>query len=179
MSSEGLNEPRTRRSVATRSARPSSAKYSQVSVGGDEGVEREQSERGRRVDEHGVVVVAEWFEHGAQARFAGGEGDELDFRAGQVSIRRHEREVLDLGGHHARARVGMIAGECRVDGDVRLSLEADAAREVSLGVEVDEEDALFGHGERGREVDGRRGFADAPFLVGDGDDPGWHRCSVD
>ena len=52
-----------------------------------------------------------------------------------------------------------------------LALEADAAREVALGVGVDEEDALVGEGEGGAEVDGGGGFADAAFLVGDGEDP--------
>ena len=70
---------------------------------------------------------------------------------------------------------GGVGGQRVVDRAVGgLALQADAAREVGLRVEIDEEDALLGHGEGGREVDGGRGLADAALLVGDGDDPGRH-----
>jgi hypothetical protein len=55
-----------------------------------------------------------------------------------------------------------------------LSFEAEAAGEVGLGVQVDEEDALLGEGEGGGEIDGGGGLADAAFLVCDGEDPGLH-----
>ena len=47
---------------------------------------------------------------------------------------------------------------------------ADAAGQVALRVDVDEQHAPIGEGERGRQVDGRGGLADAALLVGDGDD---------
>ena len=53
-----------------------------------------------------------------------------------------------------------------------LSAEADAARQVALWVDVDEQDALVGERERRGQVDGGGGLADAAFLVGDGDDAG-------
>ena len=55
---------------------------------------------------------------------------------------------------------------------VGLTFEADAAGEVGLRIEVDEQDALLGHREGGGEVDGGGGFADAAFLIGDGN----HAC---
>ena len=55
-----------------------------------------------------------------------------------------------------------------------LALQAEAAGEVGLRIEVDEQHALLGHGEGRGEVDGGGGFADATFLVGDSDDPGRH-----
>jgi hypothetical protein len=51
-----------------------------------------------------------------------------------------------------------------------LTFQSDAAREVGLGIHVDEENALFGQSQRGGEIDGRGGLADAPFLIGDGSD---------
>ena len=69
--------------------------------------------------------------------------------------------VADVVGHQ---RVVDVAG------GRALALEADAAREIALRVGVDEEDALVGEGEGGAEVDGGGGFADAAFLVGDGED---------
>ena len=58
-----------------------------------------------------------------------------------------------------------------------LAFEADAAREVALRVDVDEEDALVGEGEGGAEVDGGGGLADAAFLVCDGEDSSHERVS--
>ena len=50
-----------------------------------------------------------------------------------------------------------------------LAAEADAAGEVGLGVDVDQEDAALGQRERRGEVDGRGGLPDATLLVGDCD----------
>ena len=41
---------------------------------------------------------------------------------------------------------------------------------LRLRIEVDEQDALLGERQRGGEVDGGGGFADAAFLIGDGED---------
>jgi hypothetical protein len=51
-----------------------------------------------------------------------------------------------------------------------LTFEAEAAGEICLGVEVNEQDALIGEGEGCREIDGGSGFSDSALLVGDGDD---------
>ena len=51
----------------------------------------------------------------------------------------------------------------------RLTLEPETTGEVRLRVEVDEEDALLGDGQRRSQVEGGRGFADAALLVGDCD----------
>ena len=57
-----------------------------------------------------------------------------------------------------------------------LAFEADAAGEVALRVEVDEQDALASERERGAEVDGGGGFADAAFLIGDDEDASHFWC---
>ena len=51
-----------------------------------------------------------------------------------------------------------------------LAFLSDAAREVALRIDVDEQDALVRERQRRGEVDGGGGFADAALLVGDGDD---------
>ena len=56
----------------------------------------------------------------------------------------------------------------------RLALQTDAARQVGLRVHVDEEHALVRERQRGGEVDGGRGLADAALLVGDGPDTRIH-----
>ena len=52
-----------------------------------------------------------------------------------------------------------------IDGEIE---KRDAA--VGLRVEIDEQRLASAHGQRGGEVDGGRGLADAAFLIGDGDD---------
>ena len=179
MSSVGLSVPRTRRNVATRSARPSSAKVlagqrNQDRIGGDERVEGQQSERRRGVDENDVEGVADRGEEVLQAPFAIRERDEIDFGTGELAIGGDERQSLDEGRNDGELGVRCFRGQRVVDRGCGLSFEAEAAREVRLGVEVNEEDALLGHGEGGGEIDGRGGLADATLLVGDGDDPGAH-----
>jgi hypothetical protein len=49
-------------------------------------------------------------------------------------------------------------------------LEAHVDRQVALGIEVDEEDALAEFSERASEVHRGRRFANPAFLVGDCDD---------
>jgi hypothetical protein len=46
-----------------------------------------------------------------------------------------------------------------------LPLETDAAGEIGLGIQIDEQDALLRHREGRPKIDGSRGFADAAFLV--------------
>jgi len=89
----------------------------------------------------------------------------------RLPVGRDGRQAFDAGRDDERARIeGVeVAGEGVVDGaaGTGVAAEADAAREVALWVDVDDEDALVGEGERGREVDGRRGLADAALLVCD------------
>src|SRR5690606_12741194 len=91
-------------------------------------------------------------------------------------VGRDERQVVDAGGQDEVARIVLVGRERFVGGACRgaLVLEAEAAGEVGLRVEVDEEGALVGEGERGAEGDGRRGFGGAAFLVGEGDDSRRH-----
>ena len=61
-----------------------------------------------------------------------------------------------------------LAGEHVVGrGAARLALDAEPGRGVALRVEIDDQDMLADGGERGAEIDGGRGLADAALLVGD------------
>ena len=51
----------------------------------------------------------------------------------------------------------------------RLRIEPEVERRVRLRIDIDQADALPGAGERGAEVHGGRRFADAAFLIDDGD----------
>jgi len=149
---------------------------------GGEGVQREQPEGRRAIDEDVIEVVARGREQGAQPLFAAAERHQFDLGAGQMAIGRNQLHAIDGGGEHERAGVGrrVERGQRGVDGARRcgVALPADAAGEISLRIDVDEEDAPLGDGERCGQVDDRRGFTDAAFLVGNGNDAG-HYLAVD
>ena len=141
-------------------------------VGGDERVEREQAERRRAVDED-VIEARRAADRATRCSRCSrsGSGDHLDLGAGEVAIGRNQRQVLDLRRQHER--LGRAIGQQRlVDGAAvgALAFQADAARQIALRIDVDEQDPLSGQRDRGREVDGGGGLADAALLVGDGDD---------
>ena len=54
-------------------------------------------------------------------------------------------------------------------GDLSLRIEAEVQRRVRLRIDVDETHALPGAAQRGTEIHRGRRFADAAFLVDDGD----------
>ena len=140
-------------------------------VGGDERVQREQSERRRRVDEDVVEVGAQRIEQTLQTTLAAVESDELDLGAGELAVGGKKRERVDAGREDERSRVGIVRHQRAVGAALAgATLQADAAREVGLRIHVDEQDALFGQRERRAEIDGGRGFGDAALLIGDGDD---------
>ena len=139
-------------------------------VGGDESVEREQGQRRGAVDEDEVVVVFDGLQGVFEADFAGDFLHQLDFGTGKRAV----------GAEYVVAAVpaaddgGFDVGIAQYD-LVHAFFEAGfvyaaACGGVALRVEVDDEDAFAFGGERCREVDGGGGFADAAFLVGDGED---------
>ena len=81
-----------------------------------------------------------------------------------------ERQIRDAVGEDESRRIVLVARERLVDRSAGrcLALEAHAAGQVGLGIEVDEQHALAGEREGSREVDYGRGFTDATLLVGDG-----------
>ena len=98
----------------------------------------------------------------------------LDLGAREVAIGRDQREPFDGGLQDEGMRVcdGFVTRQRIVDGPGRraLSFQADAARQVALGIGVDDEHPLACLRKRGSQVDGRRGLPNAPLLVRDGDD---------
>ena len=121
ISSPGLNAARTRRSVATRSARPSSAKYSQfsgiktasaatsafnVSSPSEGGYRPGCNRTGRASDRDSRA--------GGRSRW--GSADEVDFRTGQVSIGGNQREAVDRRSSTRTACVVDFRGQRLIDG---------------------------------------------------------------
>ncbi len=139
-------------------------------VGCDQGVEREEVERGRTVENDEVEAIAHGLERLAEAILPGVEGDELDVGTEQILVRRDDGEVLEFGGLESLLG-GEFAHQDLVGvGAVGVAQEAEAAGSVGLGVAVDQEGWGLVRGERRGEVDGGGRLADSALLVGDRDD---------
>ena len=52
----------------------------------------------------------------------------------------------------------------------RVAFTANSTGEISLGIGIDEQDSLVGDRQRCGQIDGRCGFTDSTFLIGDGND---------
>ena len=139
-------------------------------VGGDERVQREQSERGRRIDDEEVEARSQRIEEAAQPPIAIGQRNQLDLRAGEIARGGDDAEAVDGGREDEVLGDDDVAASapgrwCRRP---RLSFQPQAAGGVALRVGVDDEDGGAGEGERAAEVDGRGGLAHAALLVRDG-----------
>jgi hypothetical protein len=134
-------------------------------VGGHEGIEREQAERRRAVDEDELESIAQRGQHASQPAFTFGERHELDLRACELAIRGNQREPLDRrvedkGVRRSVRQQRLVYGPAGRP----LPFQPDAAREVSLGVNVHEQHAMPRQGEGRRHVDGRGRLPDATLL---------------
>jgi hypothetical protein len=95
------------------------------------------------------------------------------FELGQSDARGCDEQVRQRGGQDDVGKRDVRLGN-RIVGaapDGGVLEERDAA--VGLRVQVDEQRLAAAHRERGGKIHGGRGLADAPFLIGDGDD---HFC---
>ena len=156
--------------------------WNQHGVCGNQGVQRKQPERRRTIDENVVEVVARDRQQYAQPLLPAGQHDQLDFGACEISIGGQQQHPVDASWNHERSRVGGRLGGCEgvVNGAVWCGLPflTQPARQVALRVGVDEENSLVRQRQRRREVDHRRGLADAAFLIGDRNDSTHKMCYI-
>ena len=139
-------------------------------VGRRQGIECQQAERRGTVNDQVVVVAQRRFDRFTQQIFAAGERGHLDFGADQIDRRRRHAQM----GQFRRPddRVNRLLPDQEIVGR-RLqaaAIDSDTAGGVALRVDVEQQDVIFGRRERCGQIDRRGGFADAPLLVGDGDD---------
>ena len=140
-------------------------------VGGDQRVEREQSERRRTVDEDVVELRAS----GSSTRWSRCSRSGIGTSSISAPVR-----LRSAGMTHrfstwsgAERQSGRRVGHQRfVDGPGfrRLPFEPDAACEIALRIDVDQQHPTAGERDRGGQVDGGGGLSDAALLIGDGDD---------
>ena len=91
-----------------------------------------------------------------------------------MSVGTDEIESFDGGVLEERRGLlgGGFGGERVIDGGAFLGVpfSSDAAGQVALGIDVNEQHSLSAEGEGRGEVDGGGGLTDSAFLVRDGDD---------
>ncbi len=138
-------------------------------IGGGQCVHGQQPERRRAVDEDVVVRGRGIRQKAGQSMFATFQRCQLDFGSCQGDRGRNDVHPLDRTGHGQVGQWSAIDDRV-VDRSLDLvAVEAQAARCVALGIQVDDEDSLARQGEIAPEVHDRRGLADAAFLIRAGD----------
>ncbi len=140
-----------------------------------EAVHRDEAEGGRAVEDDGAEALGV---HQGAKDFA--ELDEvivflaeLDFDGGEVNFGGDEKKIFLAGGENLVGG-GAFAVKGAVKAAAGFLVKAEAAGGVGLGVEVYKEGRDTAAGEAEGEVDRRGGFADAAFLVGNGENSGRH-----
>src|SRR5215510_14954043 len=138
-------------------------------VGGHEGVDGDQAQRGGAIYDDKVELALDrpklLFEDCLPADLV----QQLALRPGKLDVGRSvvdtDQRVLkdDLVGGHAGVDQQVVDGPLEFIGDLESHVDA----EMSLRVEIDEQHALFTLGQGGAEVHGRGGLSHPTFLVGD------------
>ena len=131
-------------------------------VGGDEGVDGQQPERGRAVDQHDVVVAGHGPQRLLERQLAPELAAEHQLGLGEPEVRRHDPAVDRLGCLR-------MAGEHIADGGRRVRIDVEVVREVALGIEVDGEHPQPDPAEDVGQGPDRRGLAGAALLGEDRD----------
>jgi hypothetical protein len=141
---------------------------------GRERVDREEPERGRTVEEDEVVGAggSKRLQRPAKPKLPGELADQLDLSAGQVDRRRDREQAPNPGGDDGILDRRPLVGQDVIDGHVpSIVLDTHSGGGISLGIEVDHQDAMTQIGEGGSQADRGRAFAHAPLLIGDRDHP--------
>ena len=149
-------------------------------VRGGQRVHGQQAERRRAIDQDPVVSAVQLGQAGGQpplarrarppARPPPRTGLELDGTRSRPVDRRSPRPARSIG-----ARSTSASYEDRAN---RTTVDAEAARGVTLRVEIDDQGSSAGEGEVGRQVDDRGRLADAALLVCAGRDPDHERSAA-
>ena len=136
-------------------------------------VDGQQAEGRLAVDEDVVVVVDHRRQRAGQRLLAGDLADQLHLGRGQVDVAGQQVHPGDAGLEQDVVDGDPALHQQVVGGAVELvRLHAQADRQRTLRVEVDQQHPAPELGERSAEIDRRRRLADAALLVAQRDDAG-------
>ena len=114
----------------------------------------------------------------AEDLLAGDLGDQLHLGGRQVDVARDDVQPGHVGLEHDVVQRDVPVHDQVVDALVDVvGVDAQPDRQRALRVEVDQQHLAAVLGQRGTQVDRRRGLADAALLVAHGDDPGGARAA--
>ena len=149
-------------------------------ISGDEGVQGEQAERRRAIDQHMIVGRCLPADRVGEPVFPARRLDQLDLGAGQVHRGRREKELRHLGLDDDLRQPGLADDQVVAVRLVRARREAQPGRRVGLRVEIQQQHPQAAGGERRAEIDRGGCLADAALLVGDRQNPGRAaRCAAE
>ena len=125
--------------------------WDQYRIGGREGVDREQSERWRAIDEDRVVSVSDDLYRACESAFAG-------FDRGKLHLSARKRDgrwdhIQSIWAGNDQPLQGEVVDDRVMDRALqRRPIQAEPTRGIALGVEVDDEDAVSSDGAIGRRL---------------------------
>ena len=135
-------------------------------LGGGQGVQREQPQGRRTIDQAEVEFVLAVLHRLAQDDLPADDVDQLGLSADQMDAGAEQPQV---GSHEHQARLerGGLGQHLVGAGLDLLRLDAEVDGQMRLRIEIDDDDPLPRHGHRGRHVDRRGRLTDPPFLIQD------------
>ena len=157
-------------SVFSSCASPRSERYSHCTghddaVGGRQGVDRQQAQRWRRVDEDVVVAVLDLHERFFQRALAPDGRRQRQLGARQVDARRGDVDLAALDDvlqrHALHQHVEHALGQ-------EVGVDPLAHGQVSLGIHVHRQDAVMHLAQGYADIEGRGRFGDPALLIGKG-----------
>ena len=138
------------------------------------GIDGQEAEAGRRIDEDVVVVGVKGLEGVLEAAFAARKIHELDLRTGKSDVGRNNVEPWN-GGMQAGLGERSAHHDDVVDAGLDATpIDSKTGRGVGLGIDVDQEHLPAHLGERSAHADGRGGLSNTALLVGDRENARWH-----
>ncbi len=145
----------------------------QNSVSGGHGVDRQQIQRGRAVDQHiGEAVLVRLLAEGnqglAQAERAARGMAQFQLDPRQVRVGRDQEQARQEGWHHRLGQGRLVHQHIINRGGAFLARHAQASGGIALGIKVEDQHALADGRQGGGQIDGGGGFTHAALLVGDG-----------
>ena len=141
-------------------------------ISSDQGIEREQIKRGRAIQNDEVEFLAQGNQRVAKLEFPVLGVNQFEIDPNQVFVRWQYKEMFQFS-RLKRALAIAFANQHFVSAvTVGVLSQTEAAGSIRLRIAIHQQRVQFGGSERGREINGSRGFSDATLLIGDSNNAG-------